>query len=229
MESVPWGVKANGRASGQNGDDMISKKLLLFICLIAFFVPAVQAQQQMKFEVTPFFGTRFGGVFDGVTPTGDDLDIKSSLEYGAMFDYSIWDNFQAEVEWSRQPTVLRDPSTFVQNSATNDMFLISGVFQFRSREAKLRPFAEAGLGLVHWDNYGGGALPFENRLAYNLGVGAKYFVTRNIGFRLEGRWTPSRGLPEVGTYCSPYYGCYNSTVYDKAQQGQANLGVIIRF
>ena len=82
---------------------------------------------------------------------------------------------------------------------------------------------------MHWDNSGNGTLPFENRLAYDVGVGAKYFVTRNIGFRLEGRWTPSRGLPGVGTYCSNFYGCFQTTVYNKAQQGQANVGVIFRF
>lgn len=208
---------------------MALKKLLPLICFFALFVPSLHAQQRLKFEVTPFAGSRFGGVFDGVTPSGDDVTIKSSLDYGAMFDYSIWDNFQAEVEWSRQPTVLRDTVTRATNSATNDMFLFNGVFQFRGRQDKLRPYVLAGLGLVHWDNYANGVLPFQNRLAYDVGFGAKYFVTRNIGFRLEGRWSPSRGLPGVGTYCDPYYGCYNATVYDKAQQGQANLGIIVRF
>lgn len=213
---------------------MALKKLFPLICLIALFVPSAKAQQNLKFEVTPFLGSRFGGVLDGValnsqTGQNDDLTIKSSWEFGAMFDYSIWDNFQAEVEWSRQPTVLRDPNTFVTNSATNNMFLFNGVLQLRGREAKLRPFIVGGAGLVHWDNYGNGSLPFENRLAWDFGVGAKYFVTRNIGFRLEGRWSPSRGLPGVGTYCDPFYGCYSATVYNKAQQGQANLGMIIRF
>jgi opacity protein-like surface antigen len=213
---------------------MSVKKLFPLICLIALFVPSVKAQQTEKYEVTPFLGTRFGGVLDGVVfnsglNQNDDLTIKSSLEYGAMFDYSVWDNFQAEVEWSRQPTVLRDPLTFIQNSATNDMFLFNGVLQLRGREKKLRPFIVAGAGLVHWDNSGNGTLPFENRLAFDVGAGAKYFVTRNIGFRLEGRWTPSRGLPGVGTYCSNFYGCFQTTVYNKAQQGQANVGVIFRF
>ena len=209
------------------------KRVLPLICFLALFVPAIKAQQT-KFEVTPFAGTRFGGVFDGVVynpenPSGDDLTIKSSWNYGAMFDYSIWNNFQAEVEWSRQPTVLRDPTTLQQTSATNDMFLFDGVLQFRSQDAKVRPYVLGGLGLIHWQNYGNGLLPFQNRLAYDLGVGAKYFFTRNIGLRIEGRWTPSRGLPGVGTYCSAYYGCFQTTVYNKAQQGQANVGLIFRF
>jgi opacity protein-like surface antigen len=207
---------------------MALKKVLPLICLLALIVPAVHAQNLDKFEVTPFAGTRFGGVLDGVAPDGGDLAIKTTVEYGAMVDYSIWDAFQAEVQWSRQPTQLREPGTNNIYNATNDMFLFDGLIQFRGREAKVRPYVLAGVGLIHWDNYGGQALPFENRLAFDLGFGAKYFFTKNIGLRMEGRWTPSRGLPGLGQYCS-YFGCYNATVYNKAQQGQANVGIIFRF
>jgi opacity protein-like surface antigen len=193
-----------------------------------------------RYEVTPFFGTRFGGTIDlsqSGNPNVDYLKIKSSEDYGIMGDISFWGNFQGEFMWNRQPTSLtsHDPITNTLTPVSNmnlDMYQFSVLYQFLSPERKLRPFAVAGLGFSHFGANpvdGQNPLGFSNRFSYNLGGGAKYFFATHWGVRAEVRWSPSHTTTGTATYCDPFFGCYPATVANKANQGQANIGIIYRF
>jgi len=193
-----------------------------------------------RFEVTPFVGTRFGGKIDLTSqndPNVDYLKIKSSIDYGVIGDVSFWGNFQGEFMWNRQPTNLtsHDPitNTLTKVSDMNfDMYQFSLVYNFLSPERRLRPFVVAGLGFSHYGVSpvnGQSVLDFSNRFAYNLGGGAKFFFTPHVGLRAEVRWSPSHTTTGTATYCDPFFGCYPATVANKAEQGQANAGIIFRF
>jgi opacity protein-like surface antigen len=206
-------------------------------------VPVATAQKE--FEITPFAGSRFGGSIDlnsGVTGSpADYLNIKSSANYGAIFDYTLWDNFQPEIMWNRQPTELSayyatNNSTADVTAANLDMFQFGALYAFRRPHAKLKPFIVGGLGFTHFEYLSSTAVSqglapdLGTRLSYNLGVGVKYFFNKYVGLRLEGRWSPSRTTSSPQEYCDPYYGgCYVANAANHAEQGQANLGLIIRF
>jgi opacity protein-like surface antigen len=81
------------------------------------------------------------------------------------------------------------------------------------------------VGQVNGEN----ALGFSNRFAYNLGGGVKYFFSSHWGVRVEARWSPTHTTSGLSEYCDPFYGCYPATTANKAEQGQANIGVIYRF
>ncbi len=207
-----------------------------------FFVCAATAvRAQRDYEITPFFGTRFGGNID-LSQQGnanvDYLKIKSSMNYGIMASVSFWQNFQAEFMWNRQPTSLSAHNPFDNtysflSNMNLDMYQFDVLYQFRSPDAKLRPFAVAGLGFSHFGVSPVGGQPvlsFTNRFAYNLGGGVKYFFNRHWGVRAEARWSPSHTTTAQGQYCDPYFGiCGPATYANKAEQGQANIGVIFRF
>ncbi|MGB9465238.1 MAG: outer membrane beta-barrel protein [Candidatus Acidiferrum sp.] len=201
---------------------------------------ASAAQAQREYEVTPFVGTRFGGNIDlsqQGNPDVDFLKIKSSVNYGVMGGVTFWQNFQGEFMWNRQPTSLssHNPTdnsyTFVSNMNL-DLYHFDVLYQFRSPEAKLRPFAVAGLGLSHFGVQpvnGQSVLGFSNRFSYNIGGGVKYYFSRHWGLRAEIRWSPSHTTQGQSIYCDPFFGCAPTIVANKAEQGQANIGVIYRF
>jgi len=107
------------------------------------------------------------------------------------------------------------------------MYQFDLLYEFLPPEAKLKPFVVAGLGFRHFST--NGTLSFDNRFSYNFGGGVKYFFTRHVGVRLEARYSPSQTTTSNALFCDPFFGCFVGTVTNYAQQGQANLGVILRF
>jgi opacity protein-like surface antigen len=185
-------------------------------------------------EITPFGGSRFGGVIDVNSSTVSNVDyltIRSTWDYGAMLDVDLFPHAQAEFMWNDQPTVLGahvpgSGSTRI-GEASLDMFQWSFLYQFLQPGSKLQPYAVAGLGFTSYHT--NGIINLGNEFAYNLGGGVKYFFDSHVGLRLEARFSPSRTTQGYGEYCSPFYGCYTAPVNNYAHQGQANLGVIFRF
>ena len=195
-------------------------------------VPAARAQHE--FEVTPFGGSRFGGVIDlnsSIANTqADYYAIKSSWDYGVLADYTIFPQFQAEFMFNHQPTdldqhlVATDTKSFL-TSADLDMYHFGFLFSLKPEEKKMQPFIVGGLGFTHFK--ADDDLPFSNRFSYNLGLGMKYFFSRHVGLRLEARWSPTRTTtsPEL---VETFFGPQLIGVTSHAEQGQANLGLIFR-
>jgi opacity protein-like surface antigen len=183
-------------------------------------------------EITPFGGSRFGGVIDLNTTPIDFLTIKSTWDYGVMGDVDVWPNVQAEFMWNRQPTRLGAHNIDTGQvspvgDATLDMYQWSILFALRQPEAKLKPYFVSGLGFTHFDT--NNALNFNYRFSYNFGGGVKYFFSRHVGLRLEARYSPSRTTSSNVLICDPFFGCFPARVANYARQGQANLGLIVRF
>jgi opacity protein-like surface antigen len=171
-------------------------------------------------------------------PVVDYLKIKSSIDYGILADVSFWQNFQGEFMWNRQPTSLSahnpNDNTYAFVSNMNfDMYQFSVLYQFFSPEAKLRPYAVAGLGFSHYGTTssvnGQSPLGFSNRFACNLGGGVKHYFSGHWGIRAEVRWSPSHTTSGVAEYCDPFFGCAPGTVANKAKQGQASIGLVFCF
>ena len=190
------------------------------------------AQPQRGFEIAPFGGSRFGGTIEARSSSFDNIHIKSSWNYGVMGDVDLWPNLQAEFMFNRQPTELAGHSINFGTktdltSANLDMYQWGLLYSFRQPEARIKPYVAAGLGFTHFDSRG--LLGFSNRFSYNLGGGVRYFFTRNLGLRLEVRWSPSHTTTGQAVYCDPFFGCFQTAVANRAEQGQANLGIIFRF
>jgi len=211
------------------------RKLLLFVSLPILLVPLASsvAHAQARIEVTPFYGARFGGHIDVNAGPIDFLQIKSGSNYGLMGDVSVWRHFYFEFMWNRQPTTLsaHDAATgllaTVAPDTTIDMYQFSALYQFRSYDAKLRPFIVGGGGFAHINSQG--VLDFSNRFTFNFGTGLKYFFDPHLGLRAEVRYSPFRTTVSRGIYCDPFFGCFPSLFPNYAEQGQANVGLIFRF
>jgi opacity protein-like surface antigen len=185
-------------------------------------------------EVTPFGGSRFGGIIDAGSASNPDvnyLTIRSGWDYGAMLDVDLFPHAQAEFMWNNQPTVIGahvpDAGSTRIGEASLDMFQWSLLYQFLQPGSKLQPYAVGGIGFTSYNT--NGIIDLGNQLAFNVGGGVKYFFTPHFGLRLEARYSPSRTTQGYGEACDYFYGCYTETVHNYADQGQANLGVIFRF
>lgn len=195
-------------------------------------------QPNRSIEITPFGGSRFGGVINtnsGGTSPIDEFTIKSTWDYGAIADIDLFPDslpgLQAEFMWSQEPTELgaQDSVTGI-DSSVGKLTLNNyqwGVDYNLGRRSRLKPFIAAGMGFTHFSS--GGELPFENKLSFNIGGGVKYFFLPHAGVRFDVRYVPSRTTSQVETFFDPFFGPYEANVNNYAQQFQANLGLIFRF
>lgn len=230
---------------------MFFRKLMVLVFVVACGASSALAQNSFadKFEVTPFGGARFGGKInvygydtDASLPDGgldvENVLVKSGIDYGVIADYNIWSSFAIEFMLNRQPTTYSQqdyyytpPQDIFLANGTLSTYTFGGAYTFRG-DSKVRPFVAAGVG---WTNYGNlDSQPnnlyvgFNNKLAFNLGGGVKYYFNNFLGVRFDMRWIGSRttpGVSEVETYLGPEE--YSSNY--RMNQGSANIGLIIKF
>ena len=207
-------------------------KRVLLSLLFFMAIAAPSARAQHEFEITPFGGARFGGVIDVNTSSVDYLPIKSSWNYGVIADYTLWPCIQAEFEFNHQPTsieqhIIQDDATVHLSSADIDVYELGLNVSLRETDAKFQPFLAGGVGVTNFNAHG--ELPFGVRFSYNLGVGAKYFFSRHFGIRAEARWSPFRATTGSGVFYDRSFGPEVITASSYAEQGQANVGIVLRF
>jgi len=221
---------------------MFLRKAVALVFVLAWGATSALAQQSFtqKIEVTPFAGVKVGGKINvagnSSQPTVDNILIKSGVDYGGMFDYSLWDNFQFEFLWMRQPTILSahdtaDNSRPPLTDSKLNTFTFGATYDFRNPDAPVKPFITGGIGWTHFTNIhdpNNVDLGFSNGLTYNIGGGAKYYFSRHIGLRADVRYLFVRTTPSSSIQCG-FVGCFQVPTHNHANQGAANLGVIVRF
>ncbi|HKW89486.1 MAG TPA: OmpW family outer membrane protein [Candidatus Acidoferrales bacterium] len=207
---------------------MLGRKLIVILFVIA--CSGTLASAQSRYEITPFFGGKIGGRILLQNSGFFDYDkIKNSENYGVNFGYNLWDNFQAEFTWNRQPTSLLQHDTQT-NTFTNvgnidmDIYQFGILYEFRSAEAKIKPFMGAGLGWTHFTNSNSTQIGFSNKFSYNLGGGVKYFPAHHFGLRLDIRYLATRTVPQQSVQNG-----FLVTTSAHAKQGEATAGLIFRF
>lgn len=224
---------------------MFFRKFLVLVFVFACAAPFALGQDQntiwQKIEVTPFGGYKFGGkinVYGYDTSGADQILVGSNYDYGVQADYNIWSSFAAEFMLDRQPTTYTErndnfapPTTDTLTTGALTTYTFGGAFTFRG-DSKVRPFVAGGLG---WTNFGNlDSQPnklyvgFNNRFAYNLGGGVKYYFSNWAGFKFDFRWMASRTTPTISEQCSEF-GCGTYSTSYKMNQGALNFGLILRF
>lgn len=219
------------------------RKLIVLVFVLACGASCALAQDSFadKFEVTPFAGARFGGKINvygyDINPEVENLYVKSSVDYGVIADYNIWSSFAIEFMMNRQPTTYTEQiySVPITNgigiNGTLSTYTFGGAYTFRS-DSKIRPYVAAGIGWTNFGNLDSDPdelyVGFNNKLAFNLGGGVKYYFSNHFGVRFDMRWIGTRTTPTVSeeeTIVGPEE--YSSNY--RMNQGAANLGLIIKF
>lgn len=158
--------------------------------LLLAMIPALSARAaRPAFEhtqITPFAGYRLGGDFkDGLSRR--TLGLDSAAAYGVVVDIPYRADAQLELLWSharqglgRAAVVRTRP--FVDLNV--DYVHIGGLYL--PRRGRLRPFVTASLGVTYMDPVASGYEP-ATRFSLAVGAGVKWWWTRHLGLRLEGR------------------------------------------
>lgn len=215
---------------------------------------AASAQRKGKFEISPFAGwetsgsfpvqtsTALGGSFvptvPATTSTVDRLRLNSSLSYGGYIDYAILDKLELEGLWAH------NQSTYSQHDFTTGLYSFAfdshvdqvefGVlYPFRiggfyyTEDRHFEPFVAGGLGFTHESNRQGN--PNRTSFAFNLGGGAKLFLSKHFGLRGDIRYMPTYANTTTGVSCDPFGNCFG--VRQRNFQSRANFtgGIILRF
>lgn len=210
------------------------------------------AQNSGRFEISPFAGYETSGSYPvqsafvtpgSFVPTGtiststiDQLRVNGNLSFGGFLDYSVLDNLQLEFMYTRNPTTYsqHDFVTGLYTEAFDSNidqyqfgvlypFLGSGYF----RERKFVPFVAGGLGFTHESNNNGNAN--RTAFAFNLGGGAKYFLTKHFGLRGDLRYLPTYANQTPGYACNFYGNCFYVHNHNFENRGNFSGGLIFRF
>jgi hypothetical protein len=143
-------------------------------------VLSLGAQAQGMFEISPFYGYRWGGDFE--TADGQKLGLQAGKAYGLSFDYTPSPDLKLELLWSRQESSvdLHDVGAMNRLGVTVDEFQIGGVLE--TTYGRLHPYITGLLGATL---YGPDDSDSEVRFSISLGGGAKFFLFKNLALRAD--------------------------------------------
>ena len=192
--------------------------------------PAAAQQPFPRFEITPFAAYRIGGTFED-EDTGQDFELDENGGFGITLNMLADANTQYEFTWSRQATDL----DLTELDGFNDKFgldvdyyQLGGTYMF---DGKLtRPYIVATLGAARYMPEPSD-ISTETYFAFSIGGGWKFFPTRRLGLRLEGRFYGTVLSGSSAIFCSSgdTSGCLVRATGNILWQWEINAGASFRF
>jgi len=207
-------------------NDIRIRCFVIFLGVLSM-VPISTESMAQNFEVTPFAGYRFGGDLED-SVTGFGLDINESETYGVVLGVNTSPETQFEIMYSHQSTDIRPKGLFSPTSLTKldiDYYHLGGSYIWDPQK-KLRPFIQASLGVARLNPDRAG-LSSETKFSFGIGGGVKYFFTKHIGLRLDGRALGIVLNSDSAIFCSG--GCTIRVQGSALWQFEGGLGIIFAF
>ena len=184
--------------------------------------PAVHA------ELTPMIGYRSGDSFED-PDTGESLDLDDGANQGVIFNLDHDPNTQWEILYSRQDSELTLAQPFLGQSSLDvdiQYFSVGGIYVFHDQaHPGIEPFVGAGVGVTHMSPDG---LDSETEPLLNLVAGYKFFLTDNLGLRLEARAYATALESDAAIFCGNG-GCIARVESEGFWQYEFNAGAALRF
>lgn len=198
------------------------------IALVIFLLGQASMLSAQSFEVSPFYGYRFGGGFVELY-TAQPFDLDGAPATGVAFDVRLYDDddFQIEGLFTHQAAnvlVAAGPGRPVtQWRVSADHWLAGGLQEFNG--GPVRGFTTGMAGLTRYAAEGDS----EFRFTVSAGGGMKMFPARRVGIRLDGR-VFATFLDGSGNAvaCTPGV-CLVGLHVSVAWQAEFAAGVIVRF
>ncbi len=220
---------------------------ILFWILSGLFLASSSAwsQDAPKVEFSFTLGWTFSDGVSGETvvlgPDGnlyDRIDPKDSSSWGFTGEYFVTDNIGVGFLFNRQKSKLEVGGTATREIGDLNLDNYHGTFSynFGSSDTRARPFLQMGIGATHYGEVGfelngnQGNIDGLTKASVTVGGGLKFFATKNIGFRLQARLTPTYiSTDEDGWWCDPFWGCYTVGNVQYSNQIEMGGGINIRF
>ena len=195
------------------------------LAVLAFASTRLEAQ---TVQVSPFGSFEFGGALSSPV-FASVYSIGSSFGYGGTVDIAIAKSWRVELLYSRQTTELTGPSgvSTPRFDLAVERYMV-GIQEEKGEEGgKTRFFGVFLLGATRFnptlEQYGS-----DSGFTLGLALGVKLLVSKNIGFRFEGRgfYTP---LQTNATMLCNNGNCLFGASGSGLFQGDLSAGLIIAF
>jgi Outer membrane protein beta-barrel domain len=206
----------------------------------------VTLQTPPRFEFSAFYGWTFsGGVSSDIlreAPNGNfynSVDPKDSESWGFSGGYFINPNMEIEFLYDRQESTLEISGPAITTEIGKlgiDNYDGNFSYNFGSPNNPVRPFVMFGIGATHYGgvdfNFRGQTLTINGntKASASLGGGFKLYPLKNVGIRLQARWTPTYiSTQSDGWWCDPFWGCYLVSDFQYSNQFETSGGLTFRF
>lgn len=152
---------------------------LLLCCALA----ASAADNDWRFEVTPYGGYRFGGEFE-IDEASASYDVADSASFGLILNLRHQANTQWELLYSNQSTdATIDSGVAVQPTVDLDIYVLQIGGTYQGEGDKVRPYLAATIGGTRIETNADSDTFFSG----SIGVGLQISPHSRIGLRLEAR------------------------------------------
>jgi hypothetical protein len=205
----------------------------IFLAVLLSTLPTSGSAQGI--EVTPVVGVRFGGgdlntTVQGTPPVGPGFEVDDAASFGVHVGYGAGEG-EIELIYARENTRLQSAELFAGVPLFDlalETWQLGGNYLFGEEAARVRPFIGIGLGLTRLLPEPAG-LSDETRFSFSLDAGAKLWMGRRLGIRLEARWFVTVLDSESRSVCGG--GTCRIVVWNSEVLSQADLraGLILRF
>ncbi len=212
---------------------MIRKTILTAMAVALAAVTA--SAQEPRVELSGTAGWTFS---DGVSGSANDnsavrVDPKDAFSWGARLGIMASPNIEVGGLFNLQKTDLV-ATGIIDRSVPQTIYNYHGylAYNFGDPEAKARPYILGGAGATQFGalKTGVGDIGGQTKFSTTWALGVKINASRNVGLRLEGRWTPTYIKSDAaGYWCDPYWGCYTMASAQYANQFELSGGLTLRF
>jgi hypothetical protein len=161
-------------------------RFLTLLLALGTYPAAVAADNEYRFEITPYAAYRMGGSFSDEA-NDIELDIEDSAAQGFIVNGRVRSNTQWEVLYGRQSTDVDTQGLFNNDSLLDldiEYMHFGGTYLFDGESIK--PFVALTVGVTHADP-GDSTFGSENFFSASLGGGWYLAAKNRLGVRLEFR------------------------------------------
>jgi len=210
---------------------VVMRRWLAPAALVAMLPAAARAQ---TIEITPVVGYRFGGSVEttaaGAAQAGSRLEIADAAAFGVHLAYRVGEG-ELELLYARQNSRLQSGELFAAVPVFDlalETWQLGGNVVFGEEDARARPFVGLGVGLTRLLP-GPKGFSDETRFSFSLGGGAKLWLARHLGLRLEGRWFLTVLGADSRSICGGGSCAIAVTNSEVISQADLRAGLILRF
>ena len=159
------------------------RRVLVFLALAVCHAPTVAADDDRRFEITPFAGYRFGGTFE-IEESNASYEIEDSSSLGLILNLREKANTQWELTYSTQSSEAKLVSgTGTQPFVDLDTHVLQLGGTYQGQGEKVRPYLAVTVGGTRIETDADSDTFFSG----SIGVGVQVSPSSRLGLRLEAR------------------------------------------
>lgn len=220
----------------------------LAACLVVSNVARGYAQTEMtnRFDVSGFYGWRYGGSVEQTVPNSTDrigLSFKAAGSYGGIVDLNVYQTWEGHVllefYFSQQDTKIQariNNSPEIELGDLDVRYYHGGVGYQWNLNNRFSPYALFTLGATQYSSTTvqvqdsePSTIPGETRFSWGFAGGVKYAITPRFGVRGDLRSFATGTDVADSAWACDVYGCDNFSFEQTLWQGDVTGGLYVSF